>query len=62
MLFFKLVLIKLIIFNFSFSDNSLQGIVKGQIFDLENQLPLSGANIMIKGCLLYTSPSPRDRH
>jgi len=36
-------------FNFSFSKNTSQGIVKRKIFDLENQLLLLDVNIMIKG-------------
>ena len=30
-------------------------------FGLDNKLPF-GANVLCLGCLLYTSPSPRDAH
>tara|TARA_B110000459_G_C16620795_1_gene501549 strand:- start:1938 stop:4343 length:2406 start_codon:yes stop_codon:yes gene_type:complete len=44
----KYILIKIMILNFAFSDNISQGTLKGQVFDSENQLPLIGANIIIK--------------
>jgi hypothetical protein len=49
MLIPKLVVTYILIFNFSYSGNPPKGVVKGQVINLENQLPLSGANVIIKG-------------
>ena len=45
----KLILIKIMILNVVFSENVSYGILKGQVLDSENKLPLSGANILING-------------
>ncbi len=43
----KFILIKIMILNVVFSENVSNGILKGQVLDSENKLPLSGANILI---------------
>ena len=35
------------IYNIAFSENISHGILKGQVIDSENKLPLPGANILI---------------
>jgi len=45
----KLILIKIMILNVVLSENVSYGILKGQVLDSENKLPLSGANILING-------------
>ena len=45
----KLILIKIMILNVVFSENVPNGILRGQVIDSENKLPLSGANLFING-------------
>ena len=38
-----------------------QVVITGTVTDLDTQDPIPGATVIVQGCLLYTSPSPRDR-
>ena len=59
----KLLILIVSIFTMTLSAQNLE--VSGKVIEKETNIPLAGATIIIKdtstGCLLYTSPSPRDR-
>ena len=38
-----------------------EGTPKGKALDIAEAGPSQGFDVILKGCLLYTSPSPRDR-